>query len=34
MFFMVHEQGRWWAVADQFSGMPGGAEVGRSAAKE
>jgi uncharacterized protein (TIGR02246 family) len=24
MFFMVKEDGRWWAVADQFSGMPGG----------
>jgi len=24
MFFMVREQGRWWAVADQFSGFPGG----------
>ena len=24
MFFMVKEAGRWWAVADQFSGDPGG----------
>jgi len=23
MFFFVRENGRWWAVADQFSGYPG-----------
>ena len=23
MFFMVKEDGRWWAVAEQFSGFPG-----------
>lgn len=23
MFFLVRENGRWWAVADQFSGYPG-----------
>jgi hypothetical protein len=24
MFFMMKEADRWWAAADQFSGMPGG----------
>jgi ketosteroid isomerase-like protein len=23
LFFFVRENGRWWAVADQFSGYPG-----------
>jgi len=22
MFFLVREEGRWWAVADQFSSFP------------
>lgn len=25
LFFFVHEGGRWWAVADQFSGYPASA---------
>lgn len=23
LFFLVREQGRWWAVADQYSAYPG-----------